>query len=85
MKILIELMINFFITIGISVSLFLVNKYFALYLGMENLGLMKLFTQLLAYLNLAEIGLTSASAYALYKHLLEKNYSKISVILVVAT
>lgn len=76
-----QLLLNLIITFLISLSLFLVNKYFALYLGMENLGLMKLFTQLLAYLNLAEIGLTSASAYALYKPLLEKNYSKISVII----
>lgn len=76
-----DLIINFFITIGISLTLFLVNKYFALYLGAENLGLMKLFTQMLAYLNLAEIGLTSASAYALYGPLARKDYKQISIIL----
>ena len=48
---------------------------------MQNLGLMKLFTQLLAYLNLAEIGLASASTYALYKPLAEKNYKQISIVI----
>ena len=43
--------------------------------------MMKLFTQLLAYLNLAEIGLAGASAYALYKPLAEKNYKQISVVI----
>ena len=64
-----------------SISLFLTNRYFAFYLGVQNLGLMKLFTQLLAYLNLAEIGLASASTYALYKPLAEKNYKQVSVVI----
>ena len=49
-----EIFLNLIITIGISITLFLVNRYFVFYLGVQNLGLMKLFTQLLAYLNLAE-------------------------------
>ena len=81
MKILKELIINLIITIGISLTLFLINRYFAFYLGIQNLGLMKLFTQLLAYLNLAEIGLASASTYALYKPLAEKNYKQISIVI----
>lgn len=76
-----EIILNFIITIGISSTLFLVNKYFAFYLGVQNLGLMKLFTQLLAYLNLAEIGLASASTYALYKPLSEKNHKQISIVI----
>ena len=76
-----EIFLNLIITIGISITLFLVNRYFAFYLGMKNLGLMKLFTQLLAYLNLAEIGLASASIYALYKPLAEKNYNQISIVI----
>lgn len=76
-----DVQINFFITFGISISLFFINKYFAFYLGAENLGLMRLFTQLLSYLNLAEIGIASASTYALYKPLVEKNYLKISIIM----
>ncbi|WP_349763499.1 oligosaccharide flippase family protein [Fusobacterium sp. SYSU M8D902] len=80
-KVIKEILLNLIITVGISLSLFLVNKYFSLYLGIQNLGLMKLFTQLLAYLNLAEIGLSSASTYALYKPLAEKDYNQISVII----
>ena len=76
-----EIVLNLIITIGISITLFLVNRYFAFYLGVQNLGLMKLFTQLLAYLNLAEIGLASASTYALYKPLTEKNYKQISIVI----
>ena len=55
-----EVSINFIVTIIGTLLSFIVNKYFAFYLGVQNLGLMKLFTQLLAYLNLAEIGLASA-------------------------
>lgn len=76
-----DILINFIITIIMNLTLFLVNKYFALYLGAENLGLMKLFAQLLAYLNLAEIGISSASSYALYKPLVEKDEEQISIIL----
>lgn len=80
-KIFKEVFFNLVITLAISISLFLVNRYFAFYLGVQNLGLMKLFTQLLAYLNLAEIGLASASTYALYKPLAEKNYKQISIVI----
>lgn len=75
-----DIIINLLITVGMSISLFLVNKYFALYLGLQNLGIMKLFTQILAYLNLAEIGLASASAYAFYKPLVEKNIRQVSIV-----
>ena len=76
-----EITLNLIITLLISISSFLLNKYFTNYLGMKNLGMMKLFTQLLAYLNLAEIGLASASTYALYKPLAEKNYKQISIVI----
>ena len=76
-----EISLNLIITLGIGITFFVVNRYFAFYLGIQNLGLMKLFTQLLAYLNLAEIGLASASTYALYKPLAEKNYKQISVVI----
>lgn len=76
-----EIFLNFIITILIGMFSFLINKYFAFYLGVQNLGLMKLFTQLLTYLNLAEIGLASASTYALYKPLAEKDYKQISIVI----
>lgn len=76
-----NLLMNFLITFIVGILGFIVNKYFVKYLGAEMLGLMKLFTQLIAYLNLAELGLTGASTYALYKPLLEKNIIKINVIM----
>lgn len=42
---------------------------------------MKLFTQLLAYLNLAEMGVAGASAYALYRPLADNNYKEISIVM----
>lgn len=75
-----KIIINILITILLGVFSFLINKYFAVYLGIEKLGLMKLFTQMLAYLNLLEIGLSSASAYAFYKPLAEKDYKKVSIV-----
>ena len=75
------ILINFIITFLISFLSFISNKYFVFYLGIENLGLMKLFSQLLAYLNLAEIGLASASTYALYKPLAKKDYKQISIVI----
>ena len=80
-KFLEEMFLNLIITLGMGITFFIVNRYFALYLGVQNLGLMKLFTQLLSYLNLAEIGLASASTYALYKPLAEKNYKQISIVI----
>lgn len=76
-----DFLLNFLITFILASFSFLINRYFVIYLGIYNLGIMKLFTQLLAYLNLADMGLVSASTYALYKPLSEKNYEKVSVII----
>lgn len=76
-----EIILNFLITLSLGLISLLVNKYFANYLDIKNLGLMKLFTQLLSYLNLAELGVASASTYALYKPLLEKDEKQISIIM----
>ena len=71
-----ELVLNLFITLTIGVLTFCVNKYFANYMGQKELGLMRLFSQLVIFLNLAELGLATASSYSLYKPLLEKNIIK---------
>lgn len=73
-----NLQINLMLTVGTGILGFIVNKFFVEYNGMEMLGLMKLFTQMVAYLNLAELGIGTASAYALYKPLADKNYDKIN-------
>lgn len=76
-----EVILNFIFTILISIIMFIQNKYFIQYMGIETLGIMKLFTQLLQYLNIVELGLGSASAFALYKPLAEKNEGQISIII----
>ena len=75
-----EIFINFILTMLSNTILFIQNRYFVQYMGMETLGMMKLFTQLLAYLNIIEMGLGSASAFALYKPLADKDYEKTSII-----
>lgn len=73
--------INFLITILIGLFSFIVNRYFVNYMGIEKLGLMKLFTQIMAYLNLVDMGIASASTYALYEPLYKKNTERISIII----
>lgn len=50
-------------------------------LGDSILGSYQLFGQLLAYVSIAELGLTTAVAYSLYKPITEKDYSKINHLL----
>lgn len=76
-----ELVLNFILTLIISIIMFLQNKYFIQYIGLETLGIMKLFNQLLQYLNIVELGLGTASTFALYKPLAERNKKEISIII----
>ena len=76
-----EVFINFILTILVNFTLFIQNKYFVEYMGLEMLGMMKLFTQLLVYLNIIEMGLGSASTFALYKPLANREYNKLSIII----
>lgn len=76
-----SVIINLVVTILLSLLSFIINKKFSIYMGKENLGLMKLFTQLLAYINVIEIGIAPASTFALYKPLLNKNYEQISIVI----
>ena len=75
-----EIVLNFIFTLMINILGFIQNKYFVQYMGLETLGMMKLFTQLLAYLNIIEMGLGSASAFALYKPLANRDYKNISIV-----
>ena len=76
-----EIILNFIFTFLVSILVFFQNKYFIRYMGIEILGIMKLFSQLLQYLNIVELGLGSASAFALYKPLAERNKEQISIII----
>ena len=62
----------------IAVISFVRVKIFLSYIGDEILGVYQLFGQILAYLSLAELGLTDAAMYYLYKPLYEKNNKDIS-------
>lgn len=75
-----EFLLNFIFTLLTSILGFAQNKFFVQYMGIETLGMMKLFSQLLAYLNIVELGLGSASAFALYKPLAERDHKKISIV-----
>ncbi|WP_294725436.1 polysaccharide biosynthesis protein [uncultured Fusobacterium sp.] len=76
-----EILLNFIFTILTGILFFLQNKFFVQYMGIEILGIMNLFTQLLKYLNIVELGLGDASTFILYKPLAEKKYRQASIIL----
>ena len=76
-----EILLNFILTFIVSILGFVQNRYFVQYMGLETLGMMKLFTQLLAYLNIVEMGIGSASAFALYKPLVERDYKNTSIVI----
>lgn len=76
-----DLKINFLITFLTAVLGFFTNKYFAKYMGISYLGLMKLFTQLITYLSLVELGVGTASAYALYKPLGENDTKQVNIVI----
>lgn len=75
------IVINLICTIIPCIISFIVNKYFVDLMGIEYLGLMRLFTQLLAYLGIVEMGLGAASAYSLYKPLAEKDHERINIVI----
>lgn len=77
----IEILFNLIITLSIGLLTFVVNKYFSEYMGAKELGLMRLFTQMITYLSLAELGLGTASTYALYKPLADKDINKVNIII----
>lgn len=67
--------------IAITIISFFRVKIFLEFMGTEKLGVYQLYGQILSYLSLAELGLTSAAMYYLYKPISEKNFKKISQIL----
>ena len=75
-----EIFFNLVFTFIINLLNFVQGRYFIEYLGVETLGMMKLFTQLLTYLNIVEMGLGTSSTFALYKPLANKDYNKLSIV-----
>lgn len=76
-----ELFFNLILTFLLSIVGFIQNKYFISYLGIEMLGILKLFNQIFEYLNIIEMGSGAALSYALYKPFAEKNIKEISKII----
>lgn len=80
-KIMSNIVLNLIVTVITGLGSFAISKYFAENMGIDYLGLMKLFSQLISYLSLVEMGLGTASTYALYKPLLNKNYKEINIVI----
>lgn len=67
-----------FISQFIRIILSFINRtIFIQFLGVTYLGINGLFTSILSILSLAELGMTTAIAYSLYKPLADSNYSKV--------
>ena len=60
---------------------FVSRTVFIRYLAVEYLGVNALFSSILTLLSLAELGITSAILYALYKPLAENNEEQIAVLM----
>ena len=60
------------------IAAFFSRKIFLDNLGAEFIGLVSLIQEILKFLNLAELGVSTAVGYALYKPLLDKDYSEIN-------
>ena len=76
-----NLYLNLFFIVTIGILGFIVNKVFSDTMGPETLGLMRLFTQMVAYLNLADLGIGASSTYALYKPLANNDMNRVSIII----
>lgn len=77
----INVVISFFLELLHLVFSFVERTVFIKVLGEEILGLSGLFSSFLAFLSLADLGLSSAFTFCLYKPLAERNYSRLSVLI----
>ncbi|MGU8687563.1 lipopolysaccharide biosynthesis protein [Clostridium perfringens] len=64
------------------ILMFIARRIFIRELGADITGLKSLFTSLIGFLNVAELGIASAVGYSLYKPLSEKNYEKVNEIMI---
>lgn len=73
--------VDLLITLTIVLLGFLSRKIFIDYMGADFTGLMLLFVQLIGMINIAEMGVGTATASLLYKPLSENNYAVVNKIL----
>lgn len=72
---------NFLILLIRTILSFIVRTIFIKTLGEEYLGINGLFTNILIMLSVAELGITSAINFSLYKPLATKDYEKVSILM----
>lgn len=60
---------------------FIQRSVFIYFLGKEYLGIQSLFTSIISVLSLADLGITEAIVFALYKPIAEKNEKKIAILM----
>ncbi|WP_341495780.1 hypothetical protein WAX87_11285 [Photobacterium damselae subsp. damselae] len=77
------LSILFAITTGIFS--FVINRVFGEQIGQSYLGVLRIFTQFISYLSLAELGIGVASSVLLYKPLNTNDYNKVSSVFLLWT
>lgn len=73
--------VDLLITILLVVIAFISRKVFIEYMGANTTGLMLLFTQLIGVLNLAELGVATATASLLYREISKGNTDRVSIII----
>lgn len=67
-------------TITIAFSL-IVTKFFVEYIGIETQGINRVYSDLLGFLQLAELGIGTAITYALYQPIVDKNIRQIQALM----
>lgn len=72
---------NFLVLLANTILSFAVRTVFIKILGQDYLGVNSLFTNILQVLSLAELGISTAINYSLYKPLAQNDYKKVAIIL----
>lgn len=75
-----NIIFTFVITTCSTVLSFVINKYILDFFGEENLGLFRLLSQVVFYLTLLDLGISTSATVAYYKPLMENNIRKLSKI-----
>lgn len=75
-----NIIFTLFVTIITTFLSFLINRYLLFNLGDKELGLFRLLSQLVFYLSLLDLGISTSATVAYYKPLIKKDYNEISKI-----
>ncbi|PSW62646.1 hypothetical protein C0Z01_21370, partial [Photobacterium kishitanii] len=75
-----NIIFTLFVTVVTTFLSFLINRYLLFNLGDKELGLFRLLSQLVFYLSLLDLGISTSATVAYYKPLIKKDYNEISKI-----